>query len=51
MLLLRLDSAFADPLELRADSALGVTGMVETTRSGALRWPTRWARAWSRRRP
>lgn len=33
-LLRRLDSAFADPLELRADSALGVTGMVEATRSG-----------------
>jgi uncharacterized circularly permuted ATP-grasp superfamily protein/uncharacterized alpha-E superfamily protein len=36
MLLRRLDSAFADPLELRADSALGVTGMVETTRSGRI---------------
>ncbi len=34
MLLRRLDSAFADPLELRADSALGITGLVETTRSG-----------------
>ncbi len=36
MLLRRLDSAFADPLELRADSALGVTGMVETMRSGRI---------------
>ena len=36
MLLRRLDSAFADPLELRADSALGVTGLVETTRSGKI---------------
>ena len=36
MLLRRLDSAFADPLELRADSVLGVTGMVETTRSGRI---------------
>ena len=36
MLLRRLDSAFADPLELRADSALGVTGLVETTRSGQI---------------
>ena len=36
MLLRRLDSAFADPLELRADSALGVTGLVETTRSGSI---------------
>jgi uncharacterized circularly permuted ATP-grasp superfamily protein/uncharacterized alpha-E superfamily protein len=35
-LLRRLDSTFADPLELRADSALGVTGMVETTRSGRI---------------
>ena len=35
MLLRRLDSAFADPLELRADSALGVTGLVEATRTGA----------------
>lgn len=36
MLLRRLDSAFVDPLELRADSALGVTGLVETTRSGRI---------------
>jgi uncharacterized circularly permuted ATP-grasp superfamily protein/uncharacterized alpha-E superfamily protein len=36
MLLRRLDSSFADPLELRADSALGVTGLVETTRSGVI---------------
>lgn len=36
MLLRRLDSSFADPLELRADSALGVTGMVEATRSGRI---------------
>ncbi len=36
MLLRRLDSAFADPLELRADSALGVTGLVEATRSGKI---------------
>src|SRR5262249_24873652 len=28
VLLRRLDSSFADPLELRADSALGVTGLV-----------------------
>jgi uncharacterized circularly permuted ATP-grasp superfamily protein/uncharacterized alpha-E superfamily protein len=34
VLLRRLDSAFVDPLELRADSALGVTGLVEITRSG-----------------
>ncbi|MGH8734974.1 MAG: circularly permuted type 2 ATP-grasp protein, partial [Burkholderiales bacterium] len=36
MLLRRLDSSFADPLELRADSALGVTGLVEATRTGAI---------------
>src|SRR6185436_11915378 len=36
MLLRRLDSSFADPLELRADSALGVTGLVEATRSGRI---------------
>jgi uncharacterized circularly permuted ATP-grasp superfamily protein/uncharacterized alpha-E superfamily protein len=36
MLLRRLDSAFVDPLELRADSALGITGMIEATRSGRI---------------
>ncbi|UYN95507.1 MAG: circularly permuted type 2 ATP-grasp protein [Enhydrobacter sp.] len=36
MLLRRLDSSFADPLELRADSALGVTGLVEATRTGRI---------------
>ena len=36
MLLRRLDSAFVDPLELRADSALGVTGLVEATRTGKI---------------
>jgi len=36
VLLRRLDSAFADPLEMRADSALGVTGLVEATRSGKI---------------
>ncbi|MCA0303137.1 MAG: circularly permuted type 2 ATP-grasp protein [Proteobacteria bacterium] len=36
VLLRRLDSSFADPLELRADSALGITGLVETTRTGAI---------------
>ena len=30
----RLDSDFADPLELRADSALGVPGLVEAIRTG-----------------
>jgi uncharacterized circularly permuted ATP-grasp superfamily protein/uncharacterized alpha-E superfamily protein len=36
VLLRRLDSSFADPLELRADSALGVTGLVEATRTGKI---------------
>ena len=36
MLLRRLDSGFVDPLELRADSALGVTGLVEATRNGRI---------------
>lgn len=36
MLLRRLDSAFVDPLELRADSALGVTGLVEATRTARI---------------
>ena len=36
MLLRRLDSAFVDPLELRADSALGVTGLVEATRANKI---------------
>ncbi len=36
VLLRRLDSSFADPLELRADSALGITGLVETTREGTI---------------
>src|ERR671929_202218 len=31
-----LDATLADPLELRADSALGVTGLVEATRTGKL---------------
>ena len=30
----RLDSDFADPLELRADSALGVPGLVDVVRAG-----------------
>lgn len=36
MLLRRLDSSFADPLELRADSALGVTGLVEASRTARI---------------
>ena len=36
MLLRRLDSSFVDPLELRADSALGVTGLVEATRTNRI---------------
>ena len=33
-ILRRLDSDFADPLELRADSALGVPGLVDVIRAG-----------------
>ncbi len=36
LLLRRLDSSFCDPLELRSDSALGVTGLVEATRAGRI---------------
>ncbi|GAB4179287.1 MAG: circularly permuted type 2 ATP-grasp protein [Thalassobaculales bacterium] len=32
----RLDGIWCDPLELRADSALGVTGLVEAARSGSV---------------
>jgi uncharacterized circularly permuted ATP-grasp superfamily protein/uncharacterized alpha-E superfamily protein len=34
VILRRLDDSFCDPLELRADSALGVAGLVEAVRSG-----------------
>ncbi len=34
VLLRRLDSAYCDPLELRADSTLGVTGLLGAARSG-----------------
>ena len=34
MIFRRLDSDFADPLELRADSALGVPGLVDAIRAG-----------------
>jgi len=36
VLLRRLESSLADPLELRADSALGVTGLVEATRTAKI---------------
>jgi len=32
----RLDDSFCDPLELRADSTLGVAGLVEATRAGTV---------------
>jgi uncharacterized circularly permuted ATP-grasp superfamily protein/uncharacterized alpha-E superfamily protein len=35
-LMRRLDSAWADPLELRADSTLGVTGLIEASRTGRI---------------
>jgi uncharacterized circularly permuted ATP-grasp superfamily protein/uncharacterized alpha-E superfamily protein len=34
VVLRRLDDTFCDPLELRADSTLGVAGLVEATRAG-----------------
>jgi len=34
VILRRLDDSFCDPLELRADSALGVAGLVEAVRAG-----------------
>ncbi|HEX2885327.1 circularly permuted type 2 ATP-grasp protein [Vineibacter terrae] len=36
VLLRRLDSAYCDPLELRADSTLGVTGLLGAARSGSV---------------
>jgi uncharacterized circularly permuted ATP-grasp superfamily protein/uncharacterized alpha-E superfamily protein len=35
-LMRRVDSAWTDPLELRADSVLGVTGLIEATRTGRI---------------
>src|SRR5208283_6065471 len=34
VILRRLDDSFCDPLELRADSFLGVAGLVEAARAG-----------------
>lgn len=36
VLLRRVESAFCDPLELRADSAVGVVGMLQSVRGGKL---------------
>src|SRR5204863_253926 len=36
VILRRVDDSFCDPLELRADSALGVSGLVEATRAGTV---------------
>ncbi|WP_448204744.1 circularly permuted type 2 ATP-grasp protein [Azospirillum sp. sgz302134] len=36
VILRRLDADFADPLELRADSSLGVPGLVEAVRAGTV---------------
>ncbi|MEI2778010.1 MAG: circularly permuted type 2 ATP-grasp protein [Tetrasphaera sp.] len=36
VLLRRVDAAFSDPLDLRGDSRLGATGMVEATRLGTI---------------
>lgn len=37
VVLRRLDAEFCDPLEMRADSQLGVAGLVESARRGAVR--------------
>nr|WP_247887103.1 circularly permuted type 2 ATP-grasp protein [Azospirillum sp. SYSU D00513] len=36
VILRRLDADFADPLEMRADSSLGVAGLVEAVRAGSV---------------
>lgn len=36
VVLRRVDAAYADPLDLRADSRLGVVGLVEALRRGAV---------------
>src|SRR6185295_13210578 len=36
VVLRRIDAAYADPLDLRADSRLGVVGLVEVLRRGAV---------------
>ncbi|MCG5242109.1 circularly permuted type 2 ATP-grasp protein [Azospirillum doebereinerae] len=36
VILRRLDADFADPLELRADSSLGVAGLIEAVRAGTV---------------
>lgn len=36
VILRRLDADFADPLELRADSSLGVAGLIEAVRAGSV---------------
>lgn len=37
VVLRRVDAAYCDPLELRSDSRLGIAGLVEATRRGAVR--------------
>lgn len=36
VILRRLDADFADPLEMRADSSLGVAGLIEAVRAGTV---------------
>ena len=46
VILRRVNDAFCDPLALRGESLLGVPGLVEATRAGRCRLPTRLAPAW-----
>ena len=45
VVLRRVDADYADPLDLRVDSRLGVVGLVEVQRRGAARWSTHWVAA------
>ena len=47
----RQDDDFCDPLELRADSSLGIPGLVQAVHSRTSWSPTPWARACWNRRP
>jgi uncharacterized circularly permuted ATP-grasp superfamily protein len=41
VILRRVDDGFCDPLELRGDSLLGVSGLVDAIVAGNVKWPTR----------
>lgn len=42
----RIDDDFLDPEEFRADSTLGVPGLMRAWRNGRLAWPMRPVPAW-----